>query len=1019
MKKTLLFMLAMLASGGLFSQIVLLSENMESYAANSFLGVVNPTWFTTWSNLPGSGEDAQVLTTYAHSGTKSASADLNGGTTDCLLKLGNKTTGTYELKWWMYIENGKCGYYNIQHFESPGVEWALEIYFRTNGDIQLLQGGSTINGTYPKATWFEVKHIIKLDADSIYLYINSTLLSAWPFHYQGGSTTGTKQLGAVDLFAGEASGSGETPGFFFDDIAFNQLGTQVPTVVTLPATAITSNGATLNGTVNANIMSTTVTFDYGLTTAYGSSIAGVPGIVTGTTDNPVSATLSGLLPGATYNYRVRGVNANGAATGLDLTFTTTPILPAVITTAATSVTSTNATLNGTVDAGGASSTVTFEYGLTTAYGTVVAGTPGTVTGNGATPVSANISGLTVNTTYHYRIKAVNSVGPVNGLDMTFLTTSCPMPSPAGTITGPAIACSNTTGNVYTVPPIANATGYVWTVPAGSTITAGANTNSITITFGTTSGNVTVMGTNTCGNGSTSTKAITVNPVPVPTLSGNTSMCQGMTNVLYSTQSGMTNYVWTVSSGGTVTAGGTATNNTVTVTWSGSGAQSISVNYTNASGCPASAPVVLPVTVNPTPVPTIGSTNNPCTGSVNNIYYTETGMSNYVWTVSAGGTIASGQGTSTLNVTWNQQGVQYITLTYTNSGGCAAVSPSVYNLFVNAPPSAAASISGTSPVCAGTNGVAFSTTPVSGADTYTWTVPAGATIASGAGTTSITVDFGPAAVTGNVTVAATNQCGNGPASSYAVTVKPLPAAAGTITGPASVCAGASGVTYTVPAVSGATGYTWTVPSGMTITSGASTNTIVVSAGNTPGSGIIKVIGTNTCGSGASSPEFSVTIQPLPAAPVITANGNVLTSSSATGNQWYYEGAAIPGATGQTYTVTNNTGYYWCVVTLNGCSSPISNKEWVVITGQQEMQKPEFTIFPVPNDGKFGISISVPYPETFTIQVFSPLGVKLYEIQDVTVNGKYDTRIDLGEAVRGICPVVFLYGETRSVIKMLVR
>ncbi len=90
MKKFLLFVVAMIASGGLFSQNILLNENMESYAANSFLGVANPVWFTTWSNLPGSGEDAQILTNFAHSGTKSASADLTGGATDCLLKLGNK-----------------------------------------------------------------------------------------------------------------------------------------------------------------------------------------------------------------------------------------------------------------------------------------------------------------------------------------------------------------------------------------------------------------------------------------------------------------------------------------------------------------------------------------------------------------------------------------------------------------------------------------------------------------------------------------------------------------------------------------------------------------------------------------------------------------------------------------------------------------------------------------------------------------------------------------------------------------
>ena len=137
MKKILFFLFAMLASGGLFSQIVLLNENMDSYTTSSFLAVDNPTWFTTWSNLPGSGEDAQILTNYAHSGTKSASADLIGGTTDCVIKLGDKTTGIYEVKWWMYVETGKGAYYNIQHFQAVGTEWAFEIYFNTNGNIHL------------------------------------------------------------------------------------------------------------------------------------------------------------------------------------------------------------------------------------------------------------------------------------------------------------------------------------------------------------------------------------------------------------------------------------------------------------------------------------------------------------------------------------------------------------------------------------------------------------------------------------------------------------------------------------------------------------------------------------------------------------------------------------------------------------------------------------------------------------------------------------------------------------------
>jgi len=932
MKKNLLFLFAMLASGGLFSQIVLLNENMDSYATSSFLGIDNPTWFTTWSNLPGSGEDAQILTTFAHSGTKSASADLTGGQTDCLLKLGNKTTGRYEVKWWMYVETTKCAYYNIQHFEAPGVEWAFEIYFRTSGAIVLTMGGNTINGTYPKATWFEVKQIIKLDADSIYLYIDGALLSAWPFHWINSSTTGTKQLGAIDFFAGEASGSGETPGFYFDDVVYSQLGTLAPTVVTMAPTAVTSNTATLNGTVNANIQSTTVTFEYGLTTAYGSVVSGVPGTVTGSTVTPVSANLTGLLPGATYHYRVRGVNSVGTTNGLDMTFTTLPALPVAVTTAATGLTSSGATLNGTINAGGASTTVTFEYGLTTAYGTVVPGVPGTVTGNTVTPVSANITGLTVSTTYHYRVVGVNSVGTTNGNDMTFFTPSCPFPGNPGTITGPANGCGNSPGNVYSVAPIVNATGYVWTVPPGAVITAGSNTNYITVTLGNASGTVSVYGTNTCGNGPASSLAVTVNPAPVPTIIGQNNMC------------------------------------------------------------------------------------------VNSGYYdysTEAGFSNYTWTISAGGAITYGSGTNTIQVVWNNAGAQSVSVNYSNSSGCYAGTPTVFPVTVNGLPSAAGTITGIAAVCGGATGVSYSVGTIANALTYVWTLPAGATIVSGSGTNAITVDYDGNASSGNITVYGNNLCGNGASSpAFAITVNPLPEAAGIISGPESVCQGDAAIIYIVPTIQNATGYTWTVPPGATIVSGANTNSITVDFSPTATSGNITVLGTDSCGNGPVSPDFAVAVNPIPDVPVITSAGYVLSSDAPAGNQWYQDGILIGGATSQTYTATQS-GEYWDVVTLLNCSSDTSNHIIIVIIGISEPQTGSISVYPNPNDGQFTVKISSLKQESYNISVVNNIGLTIMEINDIVVNGSLEKNIHLRPIPSGIYSIVIKNRESMVVKKILVN
>ncbi|MFH1161418.1 MAG: T9SS type A sorting domain-containing protein [bacterium] len=95
----------------------------------------------------------------------------------------------------------------------------------------------------------------------------------------------------------------------------------VPTVVTLPASAITQSSATLNGTVNPNGFATSYHFDWGTTTGYGNSTpAGAAG--SGTTPVPVLSMITGLAGGTIYHFRLVGVNADGTSYGLNQSFTT-------------------------------------------------------------------------------------------------------------------------------------------------------------------------------------------------------------------------------------------------------------------------------------------------------------------------------------------------------------------------------------------------------------------------------------------------------------------------------------------------------------------------------------------------------------------------------------------------------------------------------------------------------------------------------------------------------------------------
>jgi hypothetical protein len=195
---------------------------------------------------------------------------------------------------------------------------------------------------------------------------------------------------------------------------------QKPELASAAAGDITNTSATINGAVNANGSSTIVKFDYGLTALYGSSVNAIQNPVTGNSTINVNAVLTGLTPGATYHFRVTATNSGGTSNGSDLSFTTHQ-LPEARTDPATSVAITTATLNGMVNATNLPTTVSFEYGPNISYGMLAAATPEIVAGVNPVSVSTSLTGLTGGSTYHFRVKAVNTGGTTYGNDLTFTT----------------------------------------------------------------------------------------------------------------------------------------------------------------------------------------------------------------------------------------------------------------------------------------------------------------------------------------------------------------------------------------------------------------------------------------------------------------------------------------------------------------------------------------------------------------------------------------------------------------------
>jgi len=362
--------------------------------------------------------------------------------------------------------------------------------------------------------------------------------------------------------------------------------------------------------------------------------------------------------------------------------------------------------------------------------------------------------------------------------------------------------------------------------------------------------------------------------------------------------------------------------------------------------------VVQITVNSLPdaAGSISGNTTVCQGE-NAVTYTVPTIANattYEWTLPTGATGSSTSNSITVDFD-NTATSGNIIVNGVNT--CGNGNTSTLAITVNSLPDAAGSISGNTSVCMGETTVTYTVPTIANATTYEWTLPTGATGSSTSN--SITVDFDNTATSGNIIVNGVNTCGNGTTSTLAITVGSLPEAAGSISGNTTVCQGENAVTYTVPTIANATTYEWTLPTGAT---GSSTsNSITVDFDNTATSGNIIVNGVNTCGEGTSS-DFAVTVNPTPETPIITLTGNnVLQSDAPNGNQWYYDNGSIAAATGQLYTVTE-TGTYYSIVTLSGCSSDTSNHIYVLVTGMETNQA-NYSLLVYPNPVADELSIDI--------------------------------------------------------------
>jgi len=228
----------------------LFTDDFETFTTGQYVALDGDADFwTTWTNSPGGSEDAEIKDNY--SSTPTHSALIEDGT-DLILKLGNKTSGKYQVNFKYYVPTDSAGYFNIQRYEEPGIEWAFEVYFAKSGD-----GYMTINSeqvgffTFNHAAWLQIENIIDLSNDTAFFYVDGNLIHSWKY-----STAENKiiQLGGVDFYAGAPSGEEAFSKIYMDDVEYIVLdpGVQSPTITVNP-TSFTITGVE-NGTPSEETM---------------------------------------------------------------------------------------------------------------------------------------------------------------------------------------------------------------------------------------------------------------------------------------------------------------------------------------------------------------------------------------------------------------------------------------------------------------------------------------------------------------------------------------------------------------------------------------------------------------------------------------------------------------------------------------------------------------------------------------------------------------------------------------------
>ncbi len=187
------------------------TDNFDTYANGAYIAQSNNKW-TTWSNKPGTGEDAKVSNEKAFSGTQSLkiiSSSASGGTTDLVLPFGGRyTTGKFNFGSAMFIPTAKNAYFNFQATQTIGQTWALDVNFNTNGTVTFSRSSVPLLTTsYPVNAWFDLEIDINLTSNIWKVLINGEC--------RGAFSNATNSVASADFYPTDGASL-----YYMDDVRF-------------------------------------------------------------------------------------------------------------------------------------------------------------------------------------------------------------------------------------------------------------------------------------------------------------------------------------------------------------------------------------------------------------------------------------------------------------------------------------------------------------------------------------------------------------------------------------------------------------------------------------------------------------------------------------------------------------------------------------------------------------------------------------------------------------------------------